>query len=223
MIAMPESPYVEIKQKIADYAAYYGRNPSEINLIAVSKGRSWEEIYPLYAAGQRDFGESRQQEADSKIHKAPDDIHWHFIGTLQPNKVRKVIGKFLIHSVDSPHLAKKISACSQEASIVCQMLLQVNVSGEASKHGLSIEDWKSHLEEVMQLPSICIKGLMTMAPHDADEKIARNCFSKLRTFRDELGINLPYLSMGMSRDYPWAIAEGATHLRIGSALFPTPS
>lgn len=217
---MPISNYQSIKKQIAESAAKYGRDLSKINLVAVTKGHSWEEIFPLYNEGQRIFGESRQQEADPKIALAPKDISWDFIGSLQQNKVRKIIGKFaLIHSVDSPALAHKISVCSQELGVVTQILLQVNTSGELSKHGLGIDAWRNEIENVLNLQSISIKGLMTMAPIDGDEVTVRSCFSKLREFRDSLGISLPYLSMGMSRDFPWAIAEGSTHLRIGSALF----
>ncbi|MBA2728399.1 MAG: YggS family pyridoxal phosphate-dependent enzyme [Parachlamydiaceae bacterium] len=217
---MPSSNYLLIKQQITEIAEKYGRNPSDICLVAVTKGHTWDEIFPLYTAGQRIFGESRQQEAEPKIALAPIDTCWHFIGTLQQNKVRKIIGKFaLIHSVDTPGLAQKISACSQEAGVVTELLLQVNISGELSKHGLGIDAWQRELEKVLCLPAISVMGMMTMAPFEGNEKTVRNCFSRLREFRDSLGIELPYLSMGMSRDFPWAIAEGATHLRIGSALF----
>lgn len=213
--------YIALKQHIAELALRYGRNPLDITLIAVTKGHSWPEISPLYEAGQRQFGESREQEASAKIAEAPGDILWHFIGSLQKNKVRKVIDQFtLIHSVDSPDLAAKISKCSQESSIVTPLLLQVNTSGEASKHGLDIIEWRKKIDFVRQLPGIKIKGFMTIAPLTNDEHTVRSCFAKLRKLRDELGEGeLPYLSMGMSHDYPWAIAEGATHLRIGSALF----
>ncbi len=217
---MPASNYLIIKQNIVDLAARYKRNLNEICLVAVTKGHSWDEITPLYEAGQRIFGESRQQEADSKMVLAPNDVSWHLIGSLQQNKVRKVIGKFtLIHSVDSPSLAQKISQCSLDANIETQILLQVNTSGELSKHGLSSDAWKMHLESILLLPGISVKGLMTMAPIDGNEKTVRSCFAKLREFKDSISLDLPFLSMGMSRDYPWAIAEGATHLRIGSALF----
>lgn len=212
--------YEAVKQKIGQLALHYGRNPSEICLVAITKGRSWEEILPLYVSGQRVFGESRQQEASVKIAEAPDDVDWHFIGSLQKNKVRKVIGHFaLIHSVDTPELAVKISECSLEAGVTSEILLQVNISGEESKQGLSVEAWTPEIDKVRQLPGIIVKGLMTMAPLASDEATARRCFAGLRHFRDALGGELPYLSMGMSRDYPWAIAEGATHLRIGSALW----
>lgn len=208
----------EIRQDIENLALRYGRSPNEITLVAVTKGHTSEEIQALYDAGQRLFGESRQQEAAMKMEKAPSDISWHFIGTLQKNKVRKVIGKFnLIHAVDSPELAAVISRCSLETGLNTQILLQVNTSGEASKHGLNSDQWRKHLDEIMQLPAISIQGLMTMAPADCNEIQARQYFETLRLFRDEL--KLHHLSMGMSHDYPWAIAEGATLLRIGSKLF----
>jgi pyridoxal phosphate enzyme (YggS family) len=212
--------YEKITQNIIKIAESYGRDPNSITLVAVSKGHSISELIPLYNAGQRIFGESRQQEATAKIESAPDDISWHFIGNLQKNKVRKIIGRFaLIHSVDSPELAQKISDCSLELGVVTDILLQVNISGELTKHGLSPENWKRFIEQVKELPSISLKGFMTMAPADSDETYARKCFAGLREFRDSLPFYLPHLSMGMSHDYPWAIAEGATLVRIGSALF----
>jgi pyridoxal phosphate enzyme (YggS family) len=210
----------EVQQQIVEFAQLYGRDPNSIKLIAVSKGRTLEEMLPLYYAGQHLFGESRQQEADSKIAIAPSDIKWHFIGTLQKNKVRKVIGKFsLIHSVDSVELAEKISECSLEMGVVSKILLQVNTSGELTKHGLDSESWRRSIDNLLTLPGIVIEGLMTIAPLNSDEVCARHCFSQLRLFRDSLKFSLPYLSMGMSHDYRWAIAEGANLVRIGSAIF----
>jgi pyridoxal phosphate enzyme (YggS family) len=175
-------------------------------------------MLPLYNQGCRHFAENRVDAALEKMELLPEDIQWHLIGTLQKNKVRKVIGKFaLIHSVDTPELAKKISDCSLEAGLKTPILLQVNTSGEASKHGLSFEEWQKNYPEVANFEGIMIKGLMTMAPLVDDEKIIRTTFARLR----ELGkvLKLQHLSMGMSQDFPLAIAEGATLLRIGSALF----
>lgn len=216
--------YHKILQFINDTAHKCGRDPKEITLVTVTKGHSWLEALPLFNAGVRDFGESRLQEALPKMAESPIDTRWHLIGTLQANKVRKAINKFvMIHSVDTPDLAKKISQHSLEAGIVTSILLQVNTSGEPTKHGLDVESWRAAFQTVQNLPGISLGGFMTMAPLIEDEKVIRTCFARLRHFRDELvresKVPLPHLSMGMSHDYRLAIAEGATLLRIGTAIF----
>lgn len=209
--------YQNVKSQIVEAAQQCGRDPREITLVAVSKGYPWEHVQPLYQAGCRDFGESHVQDALQKMSGANSDIRWHFIGTLQKNKVNKVIGHFfLIHSVDSLELAQKISSSSQEKEVTTPILLQVNTSGESTKHGLTVEEWRRAFEIVIQLPAIRVEGLMTMAPFVQDEATIRRCFERLRKFKEEL--SLQHLSMGMSNDYKLAIAEGATILRIGSAL-----
>lgn len=214
--------YKKITEHINEIAVKCGRNPNEIQLLAVSKGYSWGQISPAYDLGCRHFGESRVQEALVKMGEAPNDVQWHLIGPLQKNKVRKCIGKFqIIHSVDSVELAKKISECSREEKT--NILLEANTSGEASKHGLTPNEWKNVINDVIKLPGITILGLMTIAPLVEDEGIIRNCFAGLRILRDDLvkimGLPLPHLSMGMSHDYPLAIMEGATILRVGTAIF----
>lgn len=220
------SNYLEIKDKVAEIAQQNGRNLSEITLVAVSKGHSQDKITNVYQNGCRDFGESRVQEVLGKIPFAPSDINWHFIGTLQKNKVKKIIGKFkLLHSLDSLALAKEISQRSQEKGLITPVLIQVNTSGEISKHGLSGEDWLHDFEALLNLSAISIKGLMTIAPYVDDEKIIRNCFANLRKWRDVFAskvgnlCSLQHLSMGMTHDYKIAIEEGATILRIGTAIF----
>jgi PLP dependent protein len=220
------SNYRKVLTNISEIANHCGRNPREINLVTVSKTHSLESILPIYESGCRDFGENKLQDVLPKKEEGPSDIKWHFIGTLQKNKVRKAIGKFaLIHSVDSVELARKISDISVEKGFNTRVLLQANTSGEESKHGLTAKQWKDAWEELLFLPGLTIQGLMTMAPLVDDEIIIRTCFSKLRILRDDLvkltgnKIMLPHLSMGMSHDYPIAIEEGATLLRIGSAIF----
>lgn len=210
--------YHELKDTVARLASFCGRDPAEVTILAVSKGHPWEELKPCYDAGCRQFGENRVQEAELKIEKAPKDIHWHFIGALQKNKVNKVIGKYtMIHSVDDAELAEKISISSEKAELITPILLQVNTSGESTKQGMSGQEWGKVMSKVRALPGIQVEGLMTMAPLTEDEKIIRNCFISLRELRDHWG--LKHLSMGMSQDYPIAIQEGATFLRIGTALF----
>ena len=219
--------YRYIKDDVISAAEYYGRNPNEIALVAVSKGSSWREACAAYHAGCRDFGESRVQEALTKIAEAPEDVCWHFVGHLQKNKISKILGKCaLIHSVDTFELAAKISELSVRAAIETSLLLEVNVSGEAAKQGLSKEEWRRCFEAILKLPAIHVKGLMTMAPLTRDEGVVRRCFAGLREFRDELiaknGLHIDsmrHLSMGMSNDYRLAIAEGATLLRVGTAIF----
>lgn len=218
------SAYLQIRDDIRNCAVKCGRNPEEIRLVVVTKNHPLEEALIAYDAGCRDFGENRVQEALDKFENAPADIRWHLIGTLQKKKVSKVIGKFaLIHSIDSFELAEKISQASLNAGTTTNILLQVNVSGELSKHGLSIEDWRLYVDKLFALPSLRIEGLMTMAPLTDDKELIRYTFSRLRHFRDEVqrifGIALPHLSMGMSHDYEIAIEEGATLLRIGTAIF----
>ncbi len=218
--------YTQLLNEIAEIALKSGRNPNEIKLIAVSKTLPWKCVEPVYKDGCRDFGENRLQEALEKRIEAPKDVLWHFIGSLQKNKVRMAVGQFvMIHSVDTLELAKKISECSLDANLKTKILLQVNTSGEKTKQGLSVEEWKHALESLLMLQGIQIEGLMTMAPYIVEEDVIRRCFSRLRIFRDALkeltGLLLPELSMGMSNDYAYAIAEGATLLRIGTKIFGT--
>lgn len=213
--------YCELLEKIQQAAVKSQRDPDDITLVAVTKNRSLEDILGLYQAGCRDFGESRVQEALPKIASAPEDIRWHFIGTLQTNKISKVIDKFtLIHSIDSFRLAEEIS---KRAEKKLPILLQVNTSGELTKHGLPPDEWNRCMTEVLELPNVDIQGFMTMAPLTEDQRAVRECFAGLRRFRDLMetraGRSFPHLSMGMSGDYLIAIEEGATLLRIGSALF----
>lgn len=217
--------YNQICNEIAEAAIQSGRRPEDVTLVAVTKTLSNEQFSRLYLQGQRDFAESRIQTALIRKVETPLDCRWHLIGTLQSNKVRKAISNFvLIHSVDSLELAKKISSCSMELGVTTSILIQANCSGETSKHGLTPIEWKTHFAELLNLPGLSIKGLMTMAPIPSMESTARHCFAKLRELRDDLqmmGMNqvqLKELSMGMSNDFKWAIAEGATMVRLGSVF-----
>lgn len=230
-----ESLYLKICEEIAEATLKSGRYPQDVKLVAITKGRSWDEAMSLYQQGQRCFGESRLAEAlEKQVQAANDNINdceWHLIGSLQNNKVRKAINHFsmnhfsLIHSVDTLKLAKKISECSVEAGIITNVLLQANCSGEETKHGFTPEEWMLAAEEVFNLPAISIQGLMTMASFPPQESTARQAFTRLRALKDSLQAIageralLRELSMGMSNDYKWAIEEGSTLIRIGSALF----
>lgn len=211
------SSYLRVLERMQQAATRSGRNINDITLVAVTKGRLITDIQSLYAQGCRNFGESRVQEALPKIDQIAD-AKWHFIGTLQKNKVAKMIGKFeWIHSVDSVELAEKISQASVSAGLISKILLEVNVSGEASKHGLAPDVWRQNYVNVKTFPGLHIGGLMTMAPLTDDQQLIRSTFQNLRKLRDELA--LPHLSMGMSQDFEIAIEEGATMIRVGSALF----
>ena len=216
--------------KIAAHSS--GRKPEDVKLVVVSKGQSLDAMRALYDAGVRDFGESRIQEAQEKLRALPSDIHWHMIGSLQTNKVRKVVGSCdLIHSVDSLHLAEKINAVSCELGITARILLEVNTSKEVAKHGMIGDELLQKFPSFLALKNIALCGLMTMAPRcvtfDADElKVVRGCFSELCQLKDKLCAKYPEiknslteLSMGMSQDFEIAIQEGATLVRIGSLIF----
>lgn len=182
----------------------------QAKLVAVTKGHDWNECLPLYEQGLRDFGENRVQEAIPKIEAAPLDARWHFIGSLQKNKVSKVLGKFvLIHSVDNLELAEKISDLGG-----AEILLQVNIRHQ---HGFTPADLRRNFQKMNDLPGLKIRGLMTMAPLTDDVALIRDTFKQVRLLRDELG--LKELSMGMSHDWKIALDEGSTLLRIGTALF----
>lgn len=220
--------YQSLKKTISETASQCGRNAQEITLLVVTKEQSLNVIKEAYQAGCRLFGESRIQEVIPKMETLPKDIQWHWIGALQNNKVNKAIGLFsLIHSVDSVELAQKISLASQRKEIVTSVLLQVNISGESSKQGLSLQEWKDQFTSVKGLPNLQIEGLMTIGPLKEDERQIRSNFRKLRELKEELQERAAkpelfrHLSMGMSNDYPIAIQEGATILRVGSALFDT--
>lgn len=204
-------------------ATQAGRDPQEITLVAVSKGQSVEKIQELYFLGVRDFAENRVPEALEKMEQLPSDIRWHFIGKLQKNKISKMLGRFaLVHSVDTPELAQKISEASLKAHVCTHVLLQANTSGERAKGGLVPEEWEEHYPDTLSYKGIEMHGLMTMAPLTGDEAVIRHCFSQLARLEQRLekrGGNLTILSMGMSQDFSLAIQEGATLIRIGAALF----
>ncbi len=216
--------YQRLLEQIETIAQRVGRRPAEICLVAASKGRLLSQILEAYEAGCRHFGENRLQELQDKQPEAPKDIQWHFIGTLQRNKVRSALasGLELIHAVDTLPLAEKVALIEGQEQVKTPILIQVNISGEKSKHGFSPEGCRAVFEV---LPALPIVGLMTMAPECADERTIRSCFIQLRQLRDSLTTPerpLYHLSMGMSEDFPIAIEEGATLLRLGSALFDMP-
>ena len=196
-----------------------------ILLVAVSKTKPVELIQMALELGQFDFGENYAQEFRDKSRQIPDPrIRWHFIGTLQRNKVKYLIGKVvLIHSVDSLALLDEIEKRAGKAGVKMPILLEVKLSPEESKAGVGVERLRSLVESALQKPHIELQGLMTMPPYFPDPQQARPYYVHLRELRDklerELGIKLPQLSMGMSSDFEVAIEEGATIVRVGTAIF----
>ncbi len=220
----------EINQQIEYAAAKSGRKREDITLVAVSKTVGAAEVNEAYNAGQRVFAENRVQcllqKLDTTAQYDLKDIDWHLIGTLQTNKVKYIIDKVsLIHSVDSLHLAEEINKCAAKKSLTMNCLLQVNVSKEESKHGVGIEDVDRIVEEFTKFDNLKLKGLMTMAPFDADEYELRSIFSRLHKKYIDIGsqkghnVNMSYLSMGMTHDFSYAIEEGANMIRVGTGIF----
>jgi PLP dependent protein len=213
-----------VEEQIVRIAESCGRLPSEIGLIAVSKSQSAETVREALDAGQLLFGENRAQELIVKVPLLPSSIHWHFIGHLQKNKVRKVLPLVdLVHSVDSVELALDIDRIASELGLFPRVLLEVNVSREATKYGFTPEVARREAPRLLALPRVQWEGLMTIAPIvDAADK-AQPFFAQLRTLRDQIAaenqIDLPTLSMGMSDDFEAAIKEGATLIRLGTAIF----
>ncbi len=216
-----------MKNRIEEAALKSGRAPESVRLVAVTKTVPVEKIRQAKEAGAVIFGENRVQEALEKIDRLGNDgIHWHFIGHLQKNKVKHVVGRFdLIHSVDSVDLARMIHTKSVEQGRVTPVLIQVNISGEASKSGVAPEALEALLQAASELKGIRVEGLMTIPPFDPDPEKSRSFFSALRQLRDKIaksgieGISLDELSMGMSHDFTVAIEEGATLVRVGTAIF----
>jgi pyridoxal phosphate enzyme (YggS family) len=211
-----------LRGRIDDACRRAGRQPADVTLLAVSKTFPAEAVREAYEAGQRCFGESRQQEAAPKIEVLPADIEWHFIGGLQRNKARKVVTVFpVIHSVDSLRLAEYLDRVAGEEGKRPQVYLEVNIAGEESKGGFSPGELLASAAELAAFRHVEIAGLMTIPPDDA--AAARHWFATTRDLRDRLraesGLALPGLSMGMSADFENAVLEGSTVVRVGSALF----
>ena len=214
-----------IRKKINQAAASSGRNPEEITLIAVTKTVGLEKIREAVDAGLRIFGENRVQEAQTKISNtiSPGRIEWHLIGHLQKNKSKSAVELFdLIHTVDSVGLAEEINRHAENIHKVQRVLAQVKLSGEETKHGVSEKELSSLLEAIAGLKNLKLEGLMTIPPFFEDPGEARPYFRRLKVLRDEAenaGYRLQQLSMGMSNDFEVAIEEGATMVRIGTAIF----
>ncbi len=213
-----------LKTAISEFASSLGRNPESIVLLAVTKLADAGMIKQAYDAGHRDFGENYMQKIIPKMDVLPSDIGWHFIGEVQKNKINKILGKFkLIHTIDSIHIAEEINKRAGRDSIIQNILIEVNASGETAKHGIEIvraEELALFISD--QCEFLKLLGLMTVAPFTDDKKTIAKCFADVQRIKINLenqGLELPHLSMGMTNDWRIALEYGATILRIGTAIF----
>ena len=214
----------DIKSRIADACAEAGRNADEVQLIAVSKTWPVEHVQKAIDAGQMIFGENKLQEGQEKIPVLSDDLEWHYIGGLQRNKVRKVLGLFhVIHSIDSLKLAKYMNNVAADMGLKPAVLLQVNIGNEDSKGGFDVEELEGCFSDLLELKNLNITGLMCIPPAVDKSEDARIWFRKVAELREQLeksnNCKIPHLSMGMSNDYETAISEGATYVRVGTSIF----
>lgn len=214
----------EVRGRIAAACARAGRDVSEVEIIAVTKTHGEETVREAFEAGLAVMGENKVQEAMWKKEASVRGVDWHLIGHLQSNKVRHALETFdFIHSVDSVKLLEKISSVAAALGREAHILLEVNVSGEKSKSGMTCEELPLVVERALSLDRIWLEGLMTMAPFCENPEDSRPYFRRLRELRDEMqerfSVLLPRLSMGMSGDYEVAVEEGATWLRLGTVLF----
>jgi len=217
----------EVRERIANAASRSGRRPEDVRLIAVSKTHPIEAVRAAFDAGQRDFGENKVQEALQKIAQAADmGIRWHLIGHLQSNKARKAAqAAGAIHAIDSIELLKKVDQAASEAGRTIDVLIQVDLALEDTKFGAPVGDVRSIVDAAAGCTAARLTGLMLLPPLVANPEDARPWFAELRTLRDEMvaagapADRLRELSMGMSHDFEVAIAEGATMVRVGTAIF----
>jgi len=216
-----------VRDRIAAACARSGRSPSEVALVGVSKTHPAELVREAFAAGLRDFGENRVQEAEGKVDALAElraaGLRWHLVGHLQANKAKKAAAVFdVVHSVDDPVLGGRLDRASAEAGRVLPVLVQVDLAGEATKFGLQESSLLATLESLRALSAIRVEGLMVLPPYSDDPQATRPYFERLRGLRD-LGVTRglcgPQLSMGMSHDFEVAIEEGATLVRVGTAIF----
>ncbi|MDO5131566.1 MAG: YggS family pyridoxal phosphate-dependent enzyme [Eubacteriales bacterium] len=215
-----------VEKRIAEACRRAGRSREDVTLICVTKTMPVEDLQQAYDAGQRCFGENRVQEIIEKYPQLPPDVQWHMIGHLQRNKVKYLMDRaVMVHSVDSAPLAQAISREAVKAGRIMDILLEVNAAGEESKFGLGYGDVLPLIREIAPLPGIRICGLMTVAPYTEDPETNRVFFKKLRELSVDIGqrcidnVSMHILSMGMTGDFEVAIEEGATHIRVGTAIF----
>jgi len=217
-----------VRQRVSDACARSGRNPDEVRIVVVTKTVGIDVINELIRLGVNDIGENRVQDAMPKmaaVRQRPDPpaVTFHMIGHLQTNKAAQAVRTFdVIHSIDSIRAAEAVSRAADAQHKLMPILLEANVSGEESKYGLNPDAARASAPQIAVLPAVRLDGLMTMAPLGASERTIRPVFRGLRELRDQIasqcGIALPHLSMGMSQDYEIAIEEGATMVRVGTAI-----
>ena len=218
----------EVRSRIDDAARRAGRSPADITLVAVSKTFDADCVRAAWDAGQRDFGENKVQEAEQKIAATAGltGARWHLIGHLQSNKARKAAPAFsVIHSVDSLDLLKRLDSAAAEAGAEPQILLQTDLAGEETKHGAAEQDITTLAHAALEARAVKLAGLMLLPPWNENQEVTRPWFVRLRELRDRLlGTGIPaaalrHLSMGMSHDFEAAVEEGATLVRVGTAIF----
>jgi pyridoxal phosphate enzyme (YggS family) len=213
-----------VREQIATAATKSGRSAKDVELVAITKTHPAEKVREAIDAGQTLFGESRVQEARAKVPELPSNLRWHFVGHLQKNKVRQALPLFeMIHSVDSLSLAQDINRIAQEEGLHPRVLLEVNVGGEGSKFGFAPDHLRGQLDALLTLPRLSIEGLMCIPPVAVESEDSRKFFVQVRELRDsfekEFNVKLPQLSMGMTQDFLIGIEEGATMVRVGTAIF----
>lgn len=224
---MIKDNYFAIKNNIEELCEQKNISKDKVTLIAVSKTKPISDIEKVYEAGCRDFGENKAQELKEKYELLPKDIRWHFIGTLQKNKVKYIVGKaFLIHSVDSYELALEIQKRAEKMDVHCDILIEVNVAKEESKQGIfDLDEVEDVIRKISHLKNVHIKGLMTIAPICENSTDNSIYFKKLKDLSVDImhknidNVCMNILSMGMSSDYETAIEEGATYVRVGTSIF----
>jgi len=213
-----------VREQIANAAKKSGRSNDDVDLVAISKMHDAAKVREAIEAGQKLFGESKVQEARAKIPELPSNVRWHFVGHLQKNKIRHALPLFeLIHGVDSLALAQEMNRIAEEDGLHPRVLLEVNVAAEGSKFGFAPEKLRAEMESLLALPRLSILGLMTIPPIAEEAEASRKYFVELRELRDrlqtEFKVDLAQLSMGMTQDYTVAVEEGATLVRVGTAIF----
>ena len=214
-----------LQERVSLALSRANRPKGSVKILAVTKTVSAKTILDAYALGHRQFGENRVQELIVKRKELPSDIEWHFIGHLQTNKVKQVVGEVaLIHSLDSIHLAQALRQEGDKRGVEVPVLIQVNTSRESTQYGFSPEECEQAFDELQKIPHLSFRGLMTIAPLSEDESKVRGAFKLLRELKEKYSNRFDSeafkeLSMGMTHDFEWAIEEGATIIRVGTLLF----
>ncbi len=214
----------QVRSQIAEAAKKSGRSLDDIELVAISKTHDAGKVRMAYEAGQTLFGESKVQEARAKIPELPSSLRWHFVGHLQKNKIRHALPLFeFFHGIDDVDLAREMNRIAEEQGMHPRILLEVNVAGEGSKFGFKPDKLRAEMEALLSLTRLSIEGLMTIPPLAEEAEASRKFFVDLRENRNalekEFDMKLPHLSMGMTNDFVVAVEEGATLVRVGTAIF----